>query len=204
MIRVPKSRPKITFEEVIDKYVRKHDIDFKKYPVLIGGIRGYYEDSMGEIDKNDRGIYDDAIYTIIYDKEQDTYKFATFNGNTDPSVSRTGIANLIPDLYFSYTLDLHKGDYMAVCQRLGNVSVMRDGRSTPHTGAEFGINIHEGGLFNTNSEGCQTIYRPQYKEFISSICKVFGVFLKTDLTANVKWKKNPKIVIPYLLSDNID
>jgi len=62
-----------------------------------------------------------------------------------------GTAVLVPDQYRStYTIDLHAGKYLALCQRAGTVTVWRDANrdavldldgSNEETGY-FGINIH--------------------------------------------------------------
>ena len=119
---------------------------------------------------NDRGIYDDALFIDA----QGT--FATFNGNTDPSTYRPGtgfeeatkgIACLNPGVWLVYRFDKHKGQYLALCQRAGKVTVTRDGKKEnyEHTG-EFGINIHKGSYHGTSSLGCQTIHPDQWESFI--------------------------------------
>jgi hypothetical protein len=176
---LPKSTPKISREEVL-KHIAH--IDSKKYPVVIVGIRGYYLDTMGVKGKNDRGIYDDAIILITPNV------YAAFNGNTDPSAYRTGIANLKEGTYYAHNFGLHKGQYLALVQRMGAVTVLRDG-GKEDTGY-FGINIHRGGVNTTSSEGCQTIPTSQYNSFISlaqsEAKRAFGT----------KWDK---AVIPYVL-----
>ena len=77
----PASRPKLLREKAITFL---DGIDLKKYPLVILGIRGYYKNTMGIESKNDKGIYDDAIF-VISDK-----LFVPFNANTDPSTIRKG------------------------------------------------------------------------------------------------------------------
>jgi hypothetical protein len=93
----------------------------EKFPLIVVGIRGYYRDTMGAAGKNDRGIYDDALFI---DSPNVT---AAFNGNTDPSVYRPAIATLDVGLYFAHRLGMHKGEYRALVQQNGAVSVTRDG-----------------------------------------------------------------------------
>lgn len=157
---IPATRPKITREEVLQMLSNAHP-DFVIPDLLIIGIRGYYPDTMGKPGKNDRNLYDDAI--ILVAKEE----YKTFNGNTDPSAYKKAIANLKPGIWPAYKFDLHKGQYLALCQRGGPVTVIRDQKG-PDTG-NFGINIHRGGNWGTGSLGCQTIPREdgQYDEFIN-------------------------------------
>jgi lysozyme len=188
MLRVP-NKPQVK-KSYIDKILTAKGIDTKKYPMLIIGIRGYFQDSLGEKGKNDRGIYDDAL--IIYTPNV----YATFNGNVDPSVQfKTGRAVLKKGFYLSHKFDIHGGtqsQYPAICQRLAPVTVIRDGQGE-HTGM-FGINIHKGGNTTTSSEGCQTLPPTQWDAFYqlakSEWVRAYGN----------NWNK---IVVPYLLLDNI-
>jgi len=134
--------------------------------VALVGIRGYYRDSMGEVGKNDRGIYDDAIFLISPNA------YATFNANTDPSIRRKGIAVLKPGVHRyrkgKHGLSKPGGGYPALRPATPGeqLPVTRD-----ETGDSMGIaiNIHKGGYRTTSSEGCQTIYPSQWASFISLV-----------------------------------
>jgi lysozyme len=134
--------------------------------VALVGIRGYYRDSMGEVGKNDRGIYDDAIFLVSPNA------YATFNANTDPSVKRQGIAVLKPGVHRyrkgKHGLSKPGGGYPAL--RPANpaeaLPVTRDGEGDS---MGIAINIHKGGFRTTSSEGCQTIYPSQWESFISLV-----------------------------------
>ncbi len=163
---IPATRPKITREEVLELIQDAHP-GFTMPDLCIVGIRGYYQDSMGAPGKNDRNIYDDAIILIGKDD------FLTFNANTDPSAFKKAIACLKPGIWPVYKFDQHKGQYLALCQRGGPVTVIRD-QQGPDTG-NFGINIHRGGNWGTGSLGCQTIPREdgQFDDFIKN-CQELG------------------------------
>lgn len=184
------SRPMITRE---DLHARLHElqIDRSLHPLVVVGMRGYYPD-LGAPGTNDRGLYDDAI---VIDAPA---SFATFNGNTDPSRYRPGtgtgsakgMATLNPGVWYAHRFDLHSGRYLALCQRLGQVTVTRDGNPPyPDTGM-FGINIHRGGYNTTSSEGCQTVHPDQWKSFIE---------LSIDHAKRWHGARWNEVVIPYVL-----
>ena len=56
---------------------------------------------MGAVGRNDRNIYDDGF--IVVSK----YVYATFNGNTDPSVYRDEVATLVSPQVIWYKPGLH-------------------------------------------------------------------------------------------------
>jgi len=187
----PSRKPRLTRDKLLAK-IAKHQVDLKKHPLIIVGIRGYYLNSMGAVGRNDRGIYDDALFIITPNT------FASFNANTDPSSYRNktsrrkGMATLKKGIYHSYRFDNHRtsrSNYPAICQRAADVIVHRDGDSKLHKGM-FGINIHRGGYSTTSSAGCQTIPPPQWDAFYqlakSEAKRLFGK----------NWKK---VTIPYIL-----
>jgi hypothetical protein len=159
---IPGSRPKISRSELSARMNAEHPT-WKDYPITIVGIRGYYQRTMGDPTKNDRGIYDDAIVLVT------PQVFLACNGNTDPSKGRPGMATLQPGFYPVYRFDLHRGrvsTYEAICQRAGPVTLVRDGAPEVREVAwRSGINIHRGGFWTTGSEGCQTIPPDQWKAF---------------------------------------
>jgi hypothetical protein len=197
---VPRSRPKMVRRDIIAlvEYVThvQYEALGQDWPIIIVGYRGYYLDSMGKPGYNDRNIYDDAIFLLTPNV------FLACNGNTDPSKFRRGegtgnkkgMASLIGGWYPSYCLDLHSGKYLAVCQRRGPVSVMRDGKPSYKDTGMFGINIHRGGNSTTGSEGCQTIPPVQWDKFISLV----------ECEAEAAWGagNERKGTIAYLLVDD--
>jgi lysozyme len=168
-------------------------IDRDEFPVVFGGISGYYRDSMGVPGVNDRMIYDDAIYV---DSPTAT---VFFNGNTDPNGYRKGIgkgagkgmATLVPGWWPCYKFDLHKGKYLALCQRAGPVTVLRDGDPPYEDTGWHGINIHSGSQNGTSSLGCQTIPPSQWDTFIA-------LAVSEAKRYSTRWKAQ---TYGYLLSD---
>lgn len=154
------NKPKLTQAEAL-KIMNKNYLFAVDVKLL--GLRGYYKKTMGNPVKNDRGIYDDAIFILSPDI------FAAFNANTDPSNFRKGIANLKNGLWW-YKPGKHKitspTGYPALVQA-APVTVLRDevGEDT----GWFGINIHKGGYNTTSSLGCQTIYPMQWDSFINTV-----------------------------------
>lgn len=169
MTTTPAERPRLSSTELRNR-IAQYNIDRNKYPVVVVGIRGYYKNSMGAPGVNDRGIYDDAIFI------ESTQIMAAYNGNTDPSSysagsgtgPNKGMASLNPGAWFVHRFDKHKGQYIALCQRAGPVSVTRDGNPPYQDTGMFGINIHRGSYNSTASEGCQTIHPSQWDSFIAT------------------------------------
>ncbi len=138
--------------------------------VIVVGVRGYYRDTMGAPGKNDRGIYDDAIFVI----GPDTY--ASFNANTDPSAWRSGVASLLPGVHRyrpgNHGITRPGGGYPAFrpATKGEALPVRRDGESAvPSSRPGIAINIHRGGYNTTSSEGCQTIHPSQWDAFHSLV-----------------------------------
>jgi lysozyme len=136
--------------------------------VALVGIRGYYRDSMGEVGKNDRGIYDDAIFIVSPNA------YATFNANTDPSIRRAGIAVLKPGVHRyrkgKHGLSKPGGGYPALRPATPGeqLPVTRDGEGEGDS-MGIAINIHKGGTRTTSSEGCQTLYPSQWPAFVALV-----------------------------------
>lgn len=167
----PRARPKFTRADVVGLVARHHpDADLPG--VYVVAVRGYYRDTLGMVGVNDRGIYDDAIFLLT------PKRFLAFNANADPSRGRKGqgtgagkgMARLKPGLWRSHRLGRHKGQYLALIQTGGPVTVIRDGTAGDYedTGY-FGINVHKGGISTTSSEGCLTIPPDQWPEFINAL-----------------------------------
>lgn len=164
-VQVPSTKPKLTRNELI-AMIKSTYPNFIFPKVLFVGIRGYYKKSLGDPTKNDRKIYDDAIFILT------STEIYAYNANVDPGAFRKGIASLVPGIYHAYKFDQHKGKYLALCQRSAVVTVFRDNVGLD-TGM-FGINIHKGGINQVSSEGCQTIVPSQWDSFIveaQTICR---------------------------------
>lgn len=127
--------------------------------VVIVGIRGYYRDSMGISGRNDRGIYDDAIFVLSPNE------FQAFQANVDPSNFKKGIANLKAGVY-KVVKWIHKGKYAAL--QIVNDVLIRDGQKNEDAG-RHGINFHYGSDTQTWSEGCQTLPRSSYWAFLNLV-----------------------------------
>lgn len=162
------NRPKITREQALaqlEKIAHPVSLFADKFAFIIG-FRGYYLDTMGVPGANDRGIYDDCICLVW------PGGFEAFNGNTDPSRHKPGVASLIPGVY-PYRKGKHgitthaDGGYWAFrpATRDEAVPVTRDGQAGTSMG--IAINIHKGGYTTTSSEGCQTIHPDQWPEFVT-------------------------------------
>ena len=190
-VAVPNTRPRLSSAE-LRAMIAPYNLDRDKHPVLIVGIRGYYLRTLGDPVTNDRAIYDDAIFIDT------TNVSASYNANTDPSAFRKGkgtkagkgIARLKTGLYFSHCFGLHRGKYLALVQRMGPVTVIRDGDPDYEDTGYFGLNIHRGSYNSTSSLGCQTIHPAQYESFINLTKEQAQRFFGKD------WKRK---TIPYVL-----
>ncbi len=179
---VPQSKPQAA-EEVIRRVLSRssvHDL------VALVGVRGYYRDTMGKPGENDRGIYDDAMFLVT------PAGVMRYNANTDPSVTRRGVAVLKLGLW-RFRIGIHglskakNRQYKALVQAIP-FTVVRDGIGED-TGW-FGINGHKGSLRGTSSLGCQTIYPTQWDAFIVS--------------TETAMKEHGQKTVPYLLIDIAD
>lgn len=154
---VPDNRPKQTREETL-AILAAHGVDMGG--VVLLGVRGYYQDSMGVKGANDQAMYDDALFIVSPDIH------LACNFNTDPQKSGARKAKLDAGVYQFYK-GKHKGKYNALRPFPEGVSLpcTRDGVKSM-CGA---TNIHKGGFHDTFSEGCQTIYPTQYDKAMQTI-----------------------------------
>jgi hypothetical protein len=141
--------------------------------------------------------FDDHILCLY--KEKGKWKYKEFKATTDCGnhwlkhpMTNTGSALLVPNHYRGvYKLDLHKGQYKALCQRLGDVEVYRDNNKDLYTDFDpktiekgrFGINIHrsnpskESKRVDKWSAGCQVFAKPdEYSQFIKLCEKSASIF----------------------------
>lgn len=141
----------------------------KGQKVVVVAVRGYYLDSMGEPGKNDRGIYDDAVWICHPDH------VSPYNFNTDPSGYKRGVATLEPGTWH-FRPGMHKlgspSSYEAFRQ-FGDFTVTRDGRGKDR--GYFGINLHRGGAVGTSSLGCQTVIGSQWIGFRDELLNALDV-----------------------------
>ena len=130
------------------------------YNVNINGIRN--SDTCERVTNH----YDDWM-TVSYMVDGE-WKYHIWPITTDPGLywmdhpmNKDGCAILVPGQYRGvYKLDYHRGKYLALCQRLGSVSVYRDGdkddmydfNAATISDGKFGINIHRSSAYNTTTE----------------------------------------------------
>lgn len=161
---IPSSTPKASLDRVT-KAIKRAKLDDA---VVLVGVRGYYRDTMGKPDQNDRGIYDDAMFIV-----SPSPHFSAWNANTDPSAFRPGIASLVPGVHRyrrgNHGITRPGGGYPAFrpATKDEELPVMRDGVVNPRPGVA--INIHRGGRNSTSSEGCQTIPPSQWDAFYAAL-----------------------------------
>jgi lysozyme len=180
---IPTSRPQAKRHEILAKVP---DFVGDNYKLILVGIRGYYCDTMGKAGKNDRGIYDDAIFIIAPDF------FGSWNANTDPSYSdkqKPDVAVLSPGVHL-YRKGKHKIasplGYAAFRPATPNEELPVS--SSGKTCFGVAINIQTGCFNGTSSLGCQTIPPAQWESFRS--------------TAYMLMDRYNQEKIPYVLTAN--
>ena len=165
-------------------YVWFEDASNKSYDVNIVGVRN----TSPAVYKKVTNVFDDHL-TISFKDEKGVKQFYCWMATTDPGKkgvqqfhNKDGVARLVPGQYRTrYAIDKHQGKYEALCQRLDNVTVWRDGNKdltfdekVTDTGM-FGINIHKAGQDSTwvenYSEGCQVFKRVKDFDVFMKICK---------------------------------
>ena len=188
---IPNDTPKATREKVIAKLITSGLWkNTKVTQCSVIGWRGYYLNSMGKRGENDRGIYDDALFVLSPDT------WTAFNGNTDPSVYRTGRAVLEAPQRVVYRPGYHgyKSKYghpafrqasPVIVRRdggTGNGKALGDGRFTDEGMARFWINLHRGGHTTTSSAGCQTVPPTQWDAFYNLVRLQMKRFEQTEFS----------------------
>lgn len=186
---VPGSKPRLSAEDV-NALLRPFDIDRERYPVVLIGIRGYYLD-MGAPGRNDRGIYDDALFidspsaTIAYNANTDPARVRIGHGTADAT---KGMARLKAGAWFAHRFGNYKG--RLALKQVRTLTVIRDGQPDYEHSGLFGIHIHIGGRTTTSSIGCTTIPPDQWPTFIANAVDQAKRYLGEG------WNE---AIIPYLL-----
>ena len=186
---LPKDRPTL-LPSIIEIKVEKELGEEALEEVVLIGIRGYRINSMGKPRRNDRAIYDDALW--VYSP----HCCVAFAANTDPSSFRKGTGTgskkgmaVLNAGKWKYQSGMHRGKYRAFRQA-AEVTVTRDGSPKYEDTGWFGINIHKGGWQTTSSAGCQTLPPDQWTPF--------RALLEFEL------KNNKQNIFTYLLLDQTE
>jgi hypothetical protein len=179
---LPNGKPQLKIDDAL-KLLQSFKLD--QYPVKLLGVRGYYKQTMGAPNKNDIGIYDDAVFIIAPNK-----LMLSYNGNTDPSyMYNNHTAILKPGGPYLYKIGMHgvSGDHpYRALRQFGRVTVVRSGKDDTDTAAApFYIDIHRGGYNTTSSLGCQTIHPDQWPDFFTNVERLMDA--------------NRQSIIPYCL-----
>jgi hypothetical protein len=124
--------------------------------------------------KINTNLFDDILFQAFMDDKNTAY-IQRYSITTDPGKqslinpsNRKGTAILSPGQYVdTYAIDYHRGNYLALCQRLGPVTIYRDiDKDANHDFNSlqiekgfFGINLHKAGVLSKLvdgwSAGCQ-------------------------------------------------
>lgn len=161
----PLAKPKITQVELRERLEAKGFLDeFNKQRLSLVGVRGYYADTFGKENENDRVFYDDAL---ILTTGGNLYE--TFNFNVDPSIFKDGVATLIGDESYDVVKHFHKGNSNYPALQIIQDKLRRDGSEEISTG-RHGINFHWDNEDRSRfSLGCQTLPKSQWFRFIKRV-----------------------------------
>jgi hypothetical protein len=158
----------------------------KDYDVNIVGVRN------SEPGQKVTNIFDDKM-TLSY-RVDGKWFYHEWDNTTEPGKkgvmqfhNSKGVARLVPGQYRgAYAVSKHQGKYEALCQRLSDVTVWRDGNKDmifdevkTDTGM-FGINIHKAGTVSSFvenwSEGCLVFKKTKdFNEFMAIINKAKAI-----------------------------
>lgn len=178
------SAPKASRDIIIDVATKSRADKLPEMFLLF--VRGYRMNSMGVVGKNDRGIYDDAVFIV----GPNTFK--GFNANTDPSKFKSGVATVLPGWYKykkgNHGISKPGGGYPAFRPATKNeeLPVKRDGESNvPSKINGVATNIHRGGLFGTSSLGCLTIHPSDWNNFYKSVSDLMDLAKSTTIDVGI-------------------
>lgn len=166
----------------------------------IVAVRGYYLDSMGKPNRNDRRVYDDAMFLVSPRGVQ------AYQANTDPNGYRKGhgtgagkgMAMLKPGIHL-YGTGKHKG--RLAFRQCEVFTVVRDGDPPYDHCGWHAINLHSGGSTSTSSLGCQTVPSDSWTQFRSLAYAALEEF-KNPLREN-DWGQKVRS-LPYILLDETE
>ena len=153
-------------EDKIRAILSANGVDQSKVAVV--AIRGYYLDSMGKAGRNDRRIWDDAMF-VIHPNGIERYQ-----ANTDPNGyrkghgtgSKKGMAMLKSGIH-RYGKGSHRG--RQAFRQCEHFTVIRDGNPPYEDLGLHAINLHSGGYSSTSSLGCQTVPASTWQRFKRNI-----------------------------------
>lgn len=183
---------RVKLEDVIEVLKEKRYLIFDDpFELNIVGIRS------GDMTPN---IFNDKLIAFWMTEDPTRpYQERIWDITTDPGLywlknptNVDGTAILFPGQYKSFALDLHRGKYLALCQRLDKVKVYRDSNKNDRYDADetewgmFGINIHKAGndspAVNKWSAGCQVFQREtDFDEFIE-LCQTHRAIYENIFT----------------------
>jgi lysozyme len=135
--------------------------------VFVVAVRGHRRDTMGARGKNDRNLYDDAMFVFAGGS------YTSFDANTDPTAAyKEGVASLMTGVHWyrkgKHGISRPSGGYLAFRPATVDeaLPVTRDGEGPKRSKRDgIAIDIHRGGVNGTSSEGCQTLPPEQWGEF---------------------------------------